>query len=521
MSQILDVSSADLSRGLTGTGGEKEAERVPRRRCGAVGRPDGSVLWRVWAPQGDPRRPRPVGRPRPAHRRDEGRARRVLQPRRAGRRRRPALRLPPRRRRGPPRPLLAVAARRRPRPVRRRPARSGSPGPTPAGRACRGKTWSSTSCTSAPSRPRARSRRSSPGCRACANWASPPSSSCRWASSPARATGATTACCPTPPRTATAGRTACQKLVDACHARRPGGRSSTWSTTTSAPRGTTCTSSAPTSPTSYKTPWGTAVNYDDRGCDAVRDFVLDNARMWLEEFHLDGLRLDAVHAIYDLGARHILRAIKEVAEAVARAGRAGRPRRRRERPERPAAAAAAGARRLRPGRAVERRLPPRRPRLPHRRAPRLLRGLRPGASNWPGRWRRRSCTPGTTARTAAASTARRPTGLAGDRFVVCIQNHDQVGNRARGDRLAHAARLARPSCGWRPACCCSRRTCRCCSWARSTARTNPFPFFCSFRGAELVQAVREGRKRRVRRLRLARARCPTRSAEAHLRSRRG
>ena len=67
----------------------------------------------------------------------------------------------------------------------------------------------------------------------------------------------------------------------------------------------------------YKTPWGAAVNYDGHGCDAVRDYVLDNVRMWLEEFHFDGLRLDAVHAIFDLGARHILRAIEEVAEDVA------------------------------------------------------------------------------------------------------------------------------------------------------------------------------------------------------------
>ena len=74
----------------------------------------------------------------------------------------------------------------------------------------------------------------------------------------------------------------------------------------------------------YKTPWGKAINYDDRGCDAVRDYVLDNARMWLDEFHFDGLRLDAVHAIYDLGARHILRAIKEVAEEVAARRPAGR-----------------------------------------------------------------------------------------------------------------------------------------------------------------------------------------------------
>ena len=39
----------------------------------------------------------------------------------------------------------------------------------------------------------------------------------------------------------------------------------------------------------------------------MRDYVLDNVRMWLEEFHFDGLRLDAVHAIFDMGAHHILR----------------------------------------------------------------------------------------------------------------------------------------------------------------------------------------------------------------------
>ena len=63
----------------------------------------------------------------------------------------------------------------------------------------------------------------------------------------------------------------------------------------------------------YNTPWGDAINYDDSGCDPVRDFVLQNVRMWLEEFHFDGLRLDAIHAIYDLGARHILLDIGETA----------------------------------------------------------------------------------------------------------------------------------------------------------------------------------------------------------------
>jgi maltooligosyltrehalose trehalohydrolase len=56
----------------------------------------------------------------------------------------------------------------------------------------------------------------------------------------------------------------------------------------------------------YNTPWGQAVNYDDAGSDEVRNFVCDNACMWLTDYHGDGLRLDAVHAIFDSSAVHIL-----------------------------------------------------------------------------------------------------------------------------------------------------------------------------------------------------------------------
>ena len=63
----------------------------------------------------------------------------------------------------------------------------------------------------------------------------------------------------------------------------------------------------------YKTPWGSAVNFDGAYSDGVRHYFVQNVLYWLDRYHLDGLRLDAVHAIYDFGAKHIL---AEMAEAV-------------------------------------------------------------------------------------------------------------------------------------------------------------------------------------------------------------
>ena len=49
----------------------------------------------------------------------------------------------------------------------------------------------------------------------------------------------------------------------------------------------------------HMTPWGPAVNLDQAGSDEVRAFIVENALMWLRDYHLDGLRLDAVHALED------------------------------------------------------------------------------------------------------------------------------------------------------------------------------------------------------------------------------
>ena len=243
----------------------------------------------------------------------------------------------------------------------------------------------------------------------------------------------------------------------------------------------------------YKTPWGTAVNYDGSGSDAVRDYVLDNVRMWLEEYHLDGLRLDAVHAIYDFGARHILKAIKDVA------------------------------------REVEEKT--------HRRIhiiaesdlndPRLMYDPKTGGCGLDAAWaddfhhavhayltgekdgyyadygEHRHIgdvlrTPYAYAATYSPFRGRKhgapPEGLEPDRFVVCIQNHDQVGNRATGERLntllknPAKQRLSSSLLLFSP-------YIPLLFMGEEYGEETPFPFFCSFGDQDLIQAVREGRKR--------------------------
>jgi maltooligosyltrehalose trehalohydrolase len=63
---------------------------------------------------------------------------------------------------------------------------------------------------------------------------------------------------------------------------------------------------APCFTSSYQTPWGKAINFDGPDSDGVRRYFIDNALYWLTEYHVDALRLDAIHAIFDFGAHHIL-----------------------------------------------------------------------------------------------------------------------------------------------------------------------------------------------------------------------
>lgn len=72
----------------------------------------------------------------------------------------------------------------------------------------------------------------------------------------------------------------------------------------------------------YSCFWGEAVNFDGRGSDEVRRFFYDNALMWLRDYHFDGLRLDAVHAMFDQSAEHFLEQLgREVKQLEANVGR--------------------------------------------------------------------------------------------------------------------------------------------------------------------------------------------------------
>jgi maltooligosyltrehalose trehalohydrolase len=71
--------------------------------------------------------------------------------------------------------------------------------------------------------------------------------------------------------------------------------------------------------TRYENEWGQAINYDGPGCEGTREWVLTNASYWAAEYHLDGLRLDATQQIFDASADNIMTALARVMRQAARA----------------------------------------------------------------------------------------------------------------------------------------------------------------------------------------------------------
>jgi maltooligosyltrehalose trehalohydrolase len=188
------------------------------------------------------------------------------------------------------------------------------------------------------------------------------------------------------------------------------------------------------------TPWGRAINLDGPRSDLARRFLIDNACHWIREYHFDGLRLDATHALLDRGSPHFVR---DLAAAVREEALAGGPRRRRivvhAEDDRNLAdivlATRASAWGLDGVWADD---------FHH-----VVRSLVCGDSH--GYYEDYSGTSLELARTIrsgwlyAGETSRRlqgtrgtdPSGVPMQRFVICVQNHDQIGNRAFGERLHH------------------------------------------------------------------------------------
>jgi maltooligosyltrehalose trehalohydrolase len=184
----------------------------------------------------------------------------------------------------------------------------------------------------------------------------------------------------------------------------------------------------------HHTPWGDAVNFDDAGSDEVRRFVIDNALMWLRDYHIDGLRLDAVHAILDLSALHILEELGASVHALA--DELGRP------------LLVIAESDLNDPRLVT-------PRESggygldaqwsddfHHALHATLTGERhgyyedfTGLSDVATALRQAYVYAGRHSRHRGRRHGREPIGIPGRRFLGYLQNHDQVGNRARGERI--------------------------------------------------------------------------------------
>ena len=241
----------------------------------------------------------------------------------------------------------------------------------------------------------------------------------------------------------------------------------------------------------HQTPWGPAVNLDGPGSDEVRRFFCDNALMWLRDYHLDGLRLDAVHALVDTSAvsfleqlaaevhaleAHLGRHLVLIAESDLNDPRVVRP------PE--LGGYGLGAQWSDDF---------------HHALHTVLTGERDGYyADFGSLADLAKALTGTFVYDGRYSHFRgrrhgRPTaGLTGDHFLGYLQNHDQIGNRAQGERSSHlpnsgrlkiAAALVLTS-PFIPLLFQGEE------WGAST----PFQYFTDHDDPELGRAVREGRR---------------------------
>ena len=242
----------------------------------------------------------------------------------------------------------------------------------------------------------------------------------------------------------------------------------------------------------YRTPWGQAINLDGPGSDEVRAFFFDNARQWLRDYHIDGLRLDAVHALHDASALHFLEELSAVVHALSQdLGR---------RMVLVAESDLNDPRLVRPTAEGGYGLDAQWSDDFHHALHVVLTGERSGyyedfgsLGDLAKAFRNAYVYDGRFSVHRGRRHGRPATGVPGARFLAYMQTHDQIGNRARGERSAHlmsASRL-KIAAALVFASPCVPLLFQGEEWG---ART-PFPYFTDHDDPALAQAVREGRQK--------------------------
>jgi len=242
----------------------------------------------------------------------------------------------------------------------------------------------------------------------------------------------------------------------------------------------------------YKTPWGQAVNFDGEHSHEVRRYLIDNALYWVTEYHLDGLRLDAIHGIFDASPTHVLQELGEAVHAQARAL------------DRTMLVIAESD--LNDHRVITELnaggwgLDAQWSDDSHHSLHALLTGERNGYYQDFGRLQdlATAITDGFVYQGQFSQFRGRPHGtpsrsLPGERFVTCSQNHDQIGNRAHGERLSTLVPFAALKLAAGLLLCAPNVPLL--FMGEEYGETAPFLYFTSHTDPALVQAVREGRRR--------------------------
>jgi maltooligosyltrehalose trehalohydrolase len=281
-----------------------------------------------------------------------------------------------------------------------------------------------------------------------------------------------------------------QRLADACHAR---GLAVLLDVVYNhlGPEGNYLRDFGPYFTDVYQTPWGAALNFDGPASGAVRRYFVENALYWLREYHVDGFRLDAVHAILDRSAVPFL---EELGEAVHDEGeRLGR------RVHVIAESDLNDARLIRPRVVGGYGLDAQWSDDFHHALHALLTGERDGYYQDFGRLEdlARALRDGYAYAGRYSPFRQRRHGnvawaCTADQFVICAQNHDQIGNRAAGERLTALTdfaglKLAACAVGLAP-------FLPLLFMGEEYGEPHPFQYFVSHSDAALVEAVRRGRR---------------------------